>query len=99
MMAVKGGTLLNLCFLHIFARKLFKLTSFLGLVESCRASCSWTRALAISEHARKKRSLSGGRFMFSGFFCEYERVIVSVAMFPDWYCKCCHAKKDCEKIC
>jgi hypothetical protein len=80
MIAVNGGTLLNLCFLHILARKLFRLTSFLGFIESCKASCSCTKALAISEQARRNLSFSGGKFMFSGFCCLKDRVIVSVAI-------------------
>lgn len=81
MIAVKGGILLSLCFLDILALKLFKLISFFGFFGSCSASCSWTNALAMSEHALKYRSFSGGRFSF-GFFCCLALIVkVSVAIF------------------
>lgn len=80
MIAVNGGILLSLCFFENLERKLFKLTSFFGFEASCDASCSCTRKLAISEHARMNRSFSGGRFRLFGFVCLSDSVIVSVAM-------------------
>ncbi len=81
MIAVRGGILLSRCFFENFDLRLFKLTSFFGLEGSCWASCSWTRKLAISEHALMNRSFSGGRFGFFGFVCLSDKVIVSVAIF------------------
>ena len=81
MMAVSGGKLLSLCFFDILVRKLFRFMSFFGFLGSCEASWSWTRALAISEQHRRYRSFSGGRFMFFGFFCLSDSVIVSIAIF------------------
>lgn len=80
MIAVNGGMLLSLCFFDIRARRLFRLMSFLGFVGSCRASCSWTKALATSEQALKYRSFSGGKFNSLGFLRLSDKVIVSVAI-------------------
>lgn len=68
MIAVRGGVLASLYFLDTFERKPFRLTSFFGFDGSCDASYSWIKALAISEHARMKRSFSGGmlRSSFDG---------------------------------
>jgi hypothetical protein len=83
MIAVRGGILLNLCFLLNFALKLLRFKFFFGFSGSCRASCSWTSALAISEQALKYLSFSGGRFSFLGLFiCLSVFVTVSVAILP-----------------
>src|SRR6266542_4023969 len=85
MIAVKGGILLNRCFFDILERRLLRLTSFFGLDGSCWASCSWMRKLAISEHALRYLSFSGGRFKSLGsFLCFSSTVMTSVAIFASF---------------
>lgn len=52
----------------------------------------------MSEHARKARSFSGGRFASLGFLCRSERVIVkvSVAMEQDLFSTATQVRRERE---